>query len=76
MTADEFQRGLRNPDPNVRAYLVAKLMRQAKPDDVFSFVSAREIIELWQRVERHLGRSRAFWTWLFERWNAQGRTFG
>ena len=28
MTADEFQRGLGNPDPNVRAYLVAKLMRQ------------------------------------------------
>ena len=26
-------------------------------------------------LERHLGRSRAFWTWLFERWKAQGRVF-
>lgn len=30
--------GLRDPDPDVRAYLVGKLMRQAKPDDVFLFV--------------------------------------
>ena len=43
MTLEEFLAGLRNPDPGVRAYLVAKLMRQAKPDDVFSFVSRREI---------------------------------
>ena len=72
MTIEEFEEGLRSPDPNVRAYLVGKLMRQAKPDDVFSFVSRREIRQLWPRIERYLGRSRAFWTWLFERWDAQG----
>jgi hypothetical protein len=71
MTLAEFQEGLRNPDPDVRAYLVGKLMRQAKPDDVFSFVSRREIRELWPRIERYLGRSRSFWTWLFEMWDAQ-----
>jgi hypothetical protein len=49
--------------------------RQAKPDDVFTFVSPREIRELWPRLERYLGRSRSFWTWLFERWDAQGRSF-
>ena len=37
MTLEEFQEGLRNADPDVRAYLVGKLMRQAKPDDVFEF---------------------------------------
>jgi hypothetical protein len=76
LTLEKFQQGLRDPDPDVRAYLVGKLMRQAKPDDVFNFVTAREIRELWPRVERYLGRSRPFWTWLFERWDAQGRTFG
>jgi hypothetical protein len=43
MTLDEFRRGLKDPNPEVRAYLVGKLMRQAKPDDVFTFVSTREI---------------------------------
>ena len=64
MTLDEFRAGLRSPDPDVRAYLIGKLMRQAKPDDVFTFVSAREIRELWPRLERYLGKTREFWTWL------------
>ena len=75
LTLEEFRLGLQNPDANVRAYLVGKLMRQAKPDDVFNYVSPREIQELWPRLERYLDRSRPFWTWLFERWKAQGRAF-
>jgi hypothetical protein len=75
MTLDEFRDGLRNPDPETRAYLTGKLMRQAKPDDVFSFVSPREIRELWPRLERYLGKTREFWTWLFESWEAQGHVW-
>jgi hypothetical protein len=75
MTLEEFQEALRTRDLDARAYLVGKLMRQAKPDDVFSFVSVGETRELWPKLERYLGRSRSFWTWLFERWDAQGRSF-
>ena len=46
MSLDAFRRGLADPDPEVRAYLAAKLMRQAKPDDVFLFLDLREIAEL------------------------------
>jgi hypothetical protein len=75
MTLEEFRRGLRDPDPTARAYLISKLMRQAKPDDVFTFVSAREIRQHWPLVIRHLGKTRDFWTWLFEAWEAQGRVW-
>lgn len=75
LTLEQFERGLRDPDSEVRAYLVGKLMRQAKPDDVFSFVSPRTIRELWPHLERYLGQSREFWTWLFERWESQGRVW-
>jgi hypothetical protein len=71
MTLDEFRQALRDLDPDSRAYLIGKLMRQAKPDDVFTFVSRREIRELWPRLERYLGKSRAFWTWLLEAWEEQ-----
>jgi hypothetical protein len=43
-------------------------MRQAKPDDVFSFVALREIEDQWDSIERYLGHSREFWRWLLERW--------
>ncbi len=67
-----FQERLRSPDVEVRAYLVGKLMRQAKPDEVFTFVSLAEIAELWPRLEKYLGKSRPFWTWLLGWWQARG----
>ena len=71
MTLATFKERLRDPDPDVRAYLVGKLMRQAKPDDVFTFVAMAEIAELWPRLERFLGKSRPFWVWLLNWWRAR-----
>lgn len=72
MTLDEFRQKLDHPDPVVRAFFIGKLMRQAKPDDVFQFVSLRRIVDLWPQIERHLGRTRDFWTWLLDTWKRQG----
>ena len=68
MTLSEFERRLREESPDGRAYLVGKLMRQAKPDDVFSFVNTDEIVELWPRLKRYLGRELAVWEWLLGFW--------
>lgn len=73
MTVDEFRERLRDPNPDVRAYFIAKLMRQAKPDDVFTFVSLATIREHRDRLNRHLGKQRAFWTWLLDTWERQAR---
>jgi hypothetical protein len=70
LTIDGFRARLGDPDPEVRAYYLGKLMRQAKPDDVFTFVTLREIKALFPLVVRYLGRSREFWTWLLGRWKA------
>jgi hypothetical protein len=64
LTIDKFRARLVDPDLEVRAYYVGKLMRQAKPDDVFTFVTLGEIKSLFPLVVRYLGRSREFWTWL------------
>ncbi len=66
ITIGEFEARLRDPDLEVRAYFVAKLMRQARPDDVFTFVGMGEIEALWPRLTRHLGQSLPFWTWVRE----------
>jgi hypothetical protein len=76
MTVDDLRRALRDSEPAGRAYLVAKLMRQAKPDDVFSFVSVGDILKLWDRVEGRLGTARPFWSWLLGRWAEQDRGAG
>ncbi len=70
MTLEVFRSRLRDPDPDVRAYFLGKLMRQAKPDDVFLFFTRSEIEAQLSTVERYLGRTRDFWIWLLERWRA------
>jgi hypothetical protein len=68
MTLVEFERRLRDESEEGRAYLIGKLMRQAKPDDVFTFVSVDELVAAWPRSSRYLGRSRPFWEWLLRLW--------
>lgn len=72
MTLERFRELLRDPNPETRAYAIGKLMRQARPDDVFSFVSVAEIRENWERLEGYLGRTREFWRWLLTTWQEQG----
>jgi hypothetical protein len=63
-----FRARVRDPDPDVRAYFIGKLMRQAKPDDVFAFVTLPEIAAQFDSIARYLGRTREFWVWLLRRW--------
>lgn len=71
LTVADLRERLRDPDPDVRAYFVAKLMRQAKPDDVFQFVTLAAVRESWPQLIRYLGRSRPFWSWLLDTWKRQ-----
>lgn len=73
LTLDRFRELLSTGDREMRAYLVARLMRQAKPDDVFEFVTRAGIRDLWDDVAPRLGRSRAFWTWLLDAWKGADR---
>jgi hypothetical protein len=72
-TLEEFLRNLRSGSVAARAYLLAKLMRQAKPDDVLRFVRPQEIADAWEEAQRYLGTTRPFWTWLVDRWKKLGR---
>ncbi len=68
MTLDQFKAAIRAGDRVIRAWLVGKMMREAKPDDVYTFVTLREIADLWPDLQPHLGRSKPFWTWILGEW--------
>ena len=65
---DGLRERLNDSNPVVSGYWLAKLMRQAKPDDVFTFARWSDIERLWPQLERHLGEKRAFWTWFLGVW--------
>jgi len=70
MDLEALERRLADPDPVVSGYFHAKLMREARPEDVFALTTKERIRALWPHLERHLGRSRPYWRWLLEQWEA------
>jgi len=58
--------------PGAGDYWLATLLRQAKPDDVYGFVSLPEIAQRWASVRAGVGRMREFWEWRVRRWQTHG----
>lgn len=64
VTVGELRGLLASPDPETRAYWMGALLREANTRDVWQFVRPREVREMWPRLIRYLGRSRAMWAYL------------
>ncbi|MCB9734845.1 MAG: hypothetical protein H6745_19845 [Deltaproteobacteria bacterium] len=71
-TLAEFAARLATGSEEERGLDIGKLLRQAKPDDVFRFVSPHEIVSLWPYVVRNLGQARARWETVFGLWEELG----
>ena len=65
-TVGQFKKYLASADPEERAYWMGALLREANTRDVWLFVTADEIRELWPLLIRYLGRSREMWAWLLK----------
>ena len=63
-TVGDFKVHLASPDVEVRAYWLGALLREANTRDVWLFTTEKEIRSMWNRLVRHLGRSRRMWSWL------------
>jgi len=72
MTVAEIRALLSQASEPERDRLLGKIMREAKDTDVWKFTTPEEVAQRWPRVERHLGRSRAFWLLLLTQWKEQG----
>jgi hypothetical protein len=59
-------------DLDERSLWIGRVMREARYRDVWKLVRLVDVLPLWPRIERHLGRMHAFWQWLLEGWKADG----
>ena len=67
-TVATFRDALARADENEKARLVGKLMREARDEDVWRFTTVAEVRALLPKIDRYLGRRRAFWHYLLEAW--------
>jgi hypothetical protein len=68
----QLREKLESADRDEHALWMARVMREARYQDVFRFLRLEDVLALFPRIERHLGRMRAFWTWLIDGWRADG----
>ena len=68
----EFRERLRHPDLRIRAQWEGTLLREARVEDVWRYLSLSEILENWEFIRRHLGRRRRLWESTLEAWREHG----
>jgi hypothetical protein len=65
-------RYLTDPDPDVRAWMRGRLLREVKPEEAIERLGKQLISDELVALSRYLGRKRAFWFWLVDEWRARG----
>lgn len=71
-TVASFRAALARADEDEKARLLGKLMREARDEDVWLFTTVDEVRALMTKIDRYLGRRRAFWRYLLDAWHRHG----
>ena len=72
VTEATLRERLHHPDARIRAQWQGRVMREARPDEVWAYLTIEEIQRDWEHLERHLGKKRRFWAFLLDGWRADG----
>lgn len=72
VTEAELRERLRDPDPRIRAQWQGCILREARYQDVWQYLTLDEILGNWENIERHLGRRRGLWVFLLKGWREDG----
>jgi hypothetical protein len=72
ITLRRFKEALRDGPEATRDALLARLLADARPPDVWKFTTPQRVWERWDRIAPRLGWSRPMWSYLFECWRRDG----
>jgi hypothetical protein len=68
----ELRRRLATAPPHEQDRLLGKILREARDTDVWRFTTPDEVARRFGSLKRQLGRRRAFWEFLLNRWHKEG----
>lgn len=72
MTVAELREKLETVSQPEKLRLLGKILREARDFEVWRFTTPNEVLRLWPRLSRHLGRRRRFWEFLLGEWQELG----
>lgn len=71
-TVAEFRRAIERAAARERYRLIGKLMREARDNDVWRFVTPDLVWQHLDEIRPYLGRRRDFWEYLLQGWHRDG----
>ena len=72
MSVEQLKIRIGDASRQERVRLLGKILREARDTDVWKFTNPDEVRQLWPELSIHLGRRKAFWEFLFKRWQIEG----
>ncbi len=72
MTVGELRGRLASADEEERLLWIGRILREARYQDVWAFVSIADLLSRWSRLRTRLGRKAAFWEFLLRKWSEHG----
>lgn len=72
MTIRQLREILRSGSAQERLAYTAKILREARYEDVWEFLSVDDLVRHWEQLASRLGRRRAFWEFLLRKWRELG----
>lgn len=72
ITVAELRDAIASTDHPEHLDLLAHLLREARPDEVWQYVTPQQVAAEWPRLAPRLGRRRDFWSWVIESWRRLG----
>jgi len=71
-TRSDLKQLLSGGDEEARLYYVAKIMREARFEEVWDYLSPAFLASHWEKLRWRLGRKTKFWEFIYRTWHAHG----
>lgn len=62
--------------PDEQLVYMARILREARYQDVWKFLTPQQVAANWDGLQRRLGRMRGFWNFLLTGWRQHGLLSG
>lgn len=72
LSRDDLKKVLAGEDEKESLYYAAKILREARFEEVWEYLSPAFLASHWEKLRARLGRKKGFWEFLYTTWRAHG----
>jgi hypothetical protein len=72
LVRDDLKKILAGDNAEERLYYAAKILREARFEEVWEYLSPTFLAANWDKLHSRLGRKKRFWEFFYSTWRADG----